>query len=219
MKRPDQHDPRPRRRGRPLGRLAAVSTLTIALVGLLVAIALGSTRRATIDAASTRLGRVVVSPQGRTLYALRPETTHHLLCKSRECFRFWPPLTVASRKAKLKAGAGVHGRLGVLRRNGIFQVTLNGMPLYRYAGDHKKGDVNGQHIHSFGGVWHVISAAAGGGHSMTGTVTTTSSEAVPSTSSMQSSSSTTTMTTMTTMTQSSTSTSTSTSSTYKLPGY
>lgn len=218
MKRPDQHDQRPRRRGRPLGRLAAVSTLTIALASSLVAIALGSTRPATVETSSTRLGRVVVSPQGRTLYALRPETTHHLLCKTKECFRFWPPLTVGSRKAKLRAGAGVHGRLGILRRSGIFQVTLDGMPLYHYAGDHRKGDVNGQHLHSFGGVWHVIPAAASGGHSMTGTVTTTtSSEAVPSTSSTQSSSSTT--ATMTSTTQSSTSSTSSSSSTYVYPGY
>lgn len=104
----------------------------------------------------------MVNAQGRTLYSLSPETTHHLLCKSSECLKFWPPLTVSSRKAKLKAGSGVHGHLGILRRSGgIFQVTLRGLPLYRFSGDHAKGQTNGQGLKSFGGTWHAVTAATG----------------------------------------------------------
>jgi predicted lipoprotein with Yx(FWY)xxD motif len=86
---------------------------------------------------------------------------HHLLCKSSECLKFWPPLTVRSSKTKLLAGPGVHGHLAILRRsNGVLQVTLGGLPLYRYSGDQAKGEANGQGIHSFGGSWHVVSATS-----------------------------------------------------------
>ena len=118
----------------------------------------------------------MVNARGRTLYALSPETTHHLLCKSSECLKFWPPLTVRSSKTKLTAGPSVHGRLGILRRkHGVFQVTLGGLPLYHYSGDQAKGEANGQHIRSFGGTWHVLSAAG----NTSPTPTTPSTPATP----------------------------------------
>jgi predicted lipoprotein with Yx(FWY)xxD motif len=127
-----------------------------------VALAAGGT--ATVGSASnTSLGkRVAVNAQGRTLYALSPETTHHLLCASAACLKTWPPLTVPSRKAKLKTGSGVHGHLGILRRSdGRLQVTLRGLPLYRFSGDHGKGEANGEGLQSFGGTWRAVLAAAG----------------------------------------------------------
>jgi predicted lipoprotein with Yx(FWY)xxD motif len=104
--------------------------------------------------------KIVVNGQGRTLYWLSPESARHLLCKTSECFKFWPPLTVSSDHAKLKAGPGVQGSLGIVHRNGIFQVTLRGLLLYRYYEDHSKGQVNGEGIKSFGGTWHAVSASA-----------------------------------------------------------
>jgi predicted lipoprotein with Yx(FWY)xxD motif len=114
------------------------------------------------SAPNATLGKqVVLNAQGRTLYALHPETTRHLLCKSRACFKFWPPVTVASSTTKLKAGSGVQGRLGILRRaGGLLQVTLRGMPLYRFANDHAKGQANGEGIKGFGGTWHAVSASS-----------------------------------------------------------
>jgi predicted lipoprotein with Yx(FWY)xxD motif len=101
----------------------------------------------------------VVNAQGHTLYALSPETATHLLCKSNECLKFWPPLTVSSTAITLKDGAGVHGHLAILRRrNGLLQVTLRGMPLYRFSRDHAKGQANGEGIESFGGTWHAVVA-------------------------------------------------------------
>jgi predicted lipoprotein with Yx(FWY)xxD motif len=141
-------------------RCAAVAALVFA--GSLAAVAFAMSPAATLDAASnSKLGeQVLVDSQGRTLYALSPETTSHLLCKSSACLKFWPPVTVASRKTTLKAGSGVHGHLGILRRsNGMLQVTFRGLPLYRYAGDRDKGEANGQGIESFGGMWHVLSAS------------------------------------------------------------
>ena len=152
------------------------------------AVALAAGGAATVGSASNAgLGkRVAVSAQGRTLYALSPESTHHLLCTSAACLKTWPPLTVSSRKTKLKAGSGVHGHLGILRRSdGRLQVTLRGLPLYRFSGDHGKGEANGEGLQSFGGTWHAVPAAPGSSApapSATPTAPTTSTPEMPTTS-------------------------------------
>ncbi len=192
--------------------------MTAAFVASLVAIAFASAGAPTVRAMhNAKLGRIVVDAHGRTLYVLSPETTRHLLCKTRECFEVWPPLTVPSRKTMLKKGAGVRGRLTILRRsNGMLQVVLNGMPLYHFAGDSKKGEAKGQHIHSFGGVWHVVPARKGtsksksmswSGTSTTSTgATMTSSTEWPASTSSSATSSITSPTLSTTSTMSTTST-------------
>jgi predicted lipoprotein with Yx(FWY)xxD motif len=156
-----QSRPRARRRARRTARILA----TVALVSAFVAsAALAAQLGLTLGSSSnSALGeRVIVNAQGRTLYSLSPETTRHLLCKSSECLRFWPPLTVGSATTKLRNGPGVQGRLGILRRsNGTFQVTLRGLPLYRYSQDRGKGDAKGQGIESFGGTWHAATAVSG----------------------------------------------------------
>ena len=107
---------------------------------------------------------IVIDAHGRTLYALSPETVHHLLCRSRACFAAWPPVTVRSRSLPLVAGRGVRGHLALLRRSdGKLEVTLRGMPLYRFAGDSAKGQANGEGIKAFGGTWHAVTASASPG--------------------------------------------------------
>jgi predicted lipoprotein with Yx(FWY)xxD motif len=154
-------------RPRPIRRLAArrlalvLATSALALAGFAAAIALGATPTVS-SATNAQLGeQVLVSGQGRTLYELSPETSRHLLCKSSQCTKIWPPLTVASANAKLVAGVGVSGHLALLRRaRHSFQVTLDGRPLYRYANDAAAGEANGQGIKGFGGTWHVVKLAS-----------------------------------------------------------
>lgn len=136
-----------------------VASAALGLAALLAATALAASTVTIGSASNAKLSeKVLINAQRRTLYVLTPETAKHLLCTSSECLKFWPPLTVASRSTKLKLGAGVHGKLGILRRsNGLLQVTLNGLPLYRFAEDHASGDVNGQNFKGFGGIWHVLS--------------------------------------------------------------
>lgn len=115
---------------------------------------------------------LVVDRQGHTLYALSPETAHHLLCKSHACQQIWPPVTVRSAKLKLHAGPGVQGHLGLLRRSsGKWQLTLRGRPLYRFSGDGAKGAANGEGIKSFGGTWHAVTGALHTTSPSTGTTT------------------------------------------------
>ena len=141
------------RRTLPLTALVAVGLSAVALAST------GTTRLS--GAANAGLGKTIVTaPSGRTLYALSAETTHHLLCKG-ACLRTWPPLTVPSRSTKVTLGGGVHGTVGLLRRsNGSLQVTLRGKPLYRFSGDHSKGDAKGEGIEADGGTWHAFTAAA-----------------------------------------------------------
>jgi predicted lipoprotein with Yx(FWY)xxD motif len=148
----------PRRRRRTIMDTGLIAT-ALALSAVFAAMALASIPATIGSASNAKLGhKLLVNAKGRTLYALTPETTRHLLCTSSECIRFWPPLTVPSRRTKLVRAAGVRGKLALLqRRNGTLQVTLNGLPLYRFAGDHAGGEVNGQNFKGFGGVWHVLS--------------------------------------------------------------
>jgi predicted lipoprotein with Yx(FWY)xxD motif len=139
--------------GLALGVLAAAATAAS------VAMAAGGTRVVGTASNSTLNETVAVDTHGRTLYALHPEATHHLLCKTHACLQAWPPLTVHSGNVKLTAGHGVEGHLGLLRRgNGKWQVTLRGMPLYRFSGDGAQGEANGEGIKSFGGTWHAVTA-------------------------------------------------------------
>lgn len=145
-----------------IGLRCAAAVVVLFLAAAASGLAAGSALRLG-DANDARLGQaVVVSPSGRTLYALTPETTHHLLCTSRSCLGTWMPLTVPSPSTRLSEATGVSGSLGRLHRaHGVVQVTLRGMPLYRFIGDHARGQANGEGIHSFGGVWHAVIAQPG----------------------------------------------------------
>jgi predicted lipoprotein with Yx(FWY)xxD motif len=156
-----QQTPRMRRSrgfGLRVGVVAVAVALTVAAV--FAAIALASSAVSVNSKSNSKLGQaILVTSSGRTLYELSPETTSHLLCKSSECLKFWPPLKVGS-ASKVKLGSGVHGKVGVLHRaGGISQVTLNGHPLYTFAEDKGSGEVNGQNFKGFGGIWHVLSAS------------------------------------------------------------
>src|SRR5690348_79482 len=152
--------PESRRSRRRRAVLAAAAALLAAVLAATVALA--STPAPTVKtAANKKLAvTIVVNPAGRTLYALSPETTHHLLCNESYCLEVWPPL-ILPHGAKLRAGKGVQGKLGLLRRpGGRMQVTLRGKPLYRFSEDHKAGEARGEGLETFGGTWHAVTASA-----------------------------------------------------------
>lgn len=145
-------------------RIKIASTLAalIALVAVaaIASLALAKSTNTLQTARNAKLSEtIVVNSGGRTLYELSPETTHHLLCKSTACFGFWPPAKV-SKHAKLTTAAGIKGKLGTLHRDGFYQLTLGGRPLYTFAEDGASGQANGNGIKSFGGTWHVIATSA-----------------------------------------------------------
>jgi len=125
----------------------------------------------------TKIGKVLATSSGRTLYLFMKDKNGRSACYG-QCASYWPPLM---KKGTLRAGAGVKASLlgTTKRKNGKRQVTYNHHPLYLYAGDTGAGQVSGQGLNFFGGKWYVLSAAgraikaapAGGG--TTGTTTYT----------------------------------------------
>jgi predicted lipoprotein with Yx(FWY)xxD motif len=59
-----------------------------------------------------------------------------------------------------KAGTGVTGRLGTIRRSdGSLQATYNGHPLYSYIGDSAPGQAKGNNLNLNGGLWHEVTVS------------------------------------------------------------
>ena len=132
--------------------------LVLLLVPVLV-VAVASTTAAktkpkTLGLRSTDLGRVLVDSKKRTLYMLTADSKNSSSC-SGACAANWPP-AAAPRKPTLAKGLK-RSRLKVITRtDGSKQLAYRGHPLYRFAGDSKPGDVNGQGINAFGGFWYVL---------------------------------------------------------------
>jgi predicted lipoprotein with Yx(FWY)xxD motif len=110
---------------------------------------------------TTRAGMVLADNHGLTLYYYSADKrgSGTSVCTG-GCATAWPPLA-----APVKAPAGVRlpGPLGIITRpGGVRQVTINGFPIYLYAGDKAPGQETGN---GMSGSWHVIkihaTAAAG----------------------------------------------------------
>ena len=139
-----------------LGVVAAALSLTF---GLSVASASSSSAKAStkVATANSMLGRILVDSHGRTLYLFLKDKKGKSACYG-ACAAYWPPL-IASGKPHAIAGAKA-SLLGTTRRHdGRLQVTYRHHPLYRYAGDASKGDMNGQGLDDSGGKWWVLSPA------------------------------------------------------------
>ena len=97
--------------------------------------------------ANSDIGTVVTSAKtGLTLYTFRKDAKNQSNCYN-DCAAAWPPFTAA-------ASAKASGDLGIIdRKDGSRQWTLNGQPLYFWAGDQARGDVTGDGV---GGVWDAV---------------------------------------------------------------
>ena len=112
----------------------------------------GATQPTALKTETTSAGTVLASSHGLTLYYYTEDKPHSgkSVCTG-SCAVTWPPLV-----APVRAPAGVFlpGPLGVITRpGGVRQVTINGYPVYRYAGDKAPGQDMGNGIE---GAWHVI---------------------------------------------------------------
>lgn len=105
---------------------------------------------AEVNVADTSLGSVLVDGEGFTLYVFANDQSDQSSCTG-DCAAAWPALTSDGEPA---AGDGVDATLGVAEQaDGSQQVTVSGMPVYRFAQDAAPGDVNGQDV---GGVWFAV---------------------------------------------------------------
>ncbi|WP_328947504.1 hypothetical protein OG345_35635 [Streptomyces sp. NBC_01220] len=118
--------------------------------------ATGAAASGTVATASSPLGTILVDGGGRTLYLWEADTSSKSTCNG-DCATAWPPLTTT---AKPVAGKGAQASLlgTTTRDDGRKEITYNGHPLYRYAGDTNAGDTNGQGSNGFGAAWYVLDA-------------------------------------------------------------
>jgi predicted lipoprotein with Yx(FWY)xxD motif len=134
-------------------RLAAVILAGLG-AGILAIAATGAATKATVSAASNAsLGKIIVAANGLTLYDYTVDHGKVVKCVG-ACAAQWPPVLIA-KNAKPVAGAGITAsKLGTVKRpDGTMQVTYGGYALYRFAGDTKKGQVNGQGLEK---EWYAI---------------------------------------------------------------
>jgi len=147
--------------------LLAALALALAAAGVAAAAAVTHQSSGSLSASSatagrvtlhkTKIGRVLATSSGRTLYLFMKDKNGRSACYG-QCASFWPPLM---KKGRLRAGAGVKAKLlgTTKRKNGTRQVTYKGHPVYLYKLDKGAGQVAGQRQNFFGGIWYAVSAA------------------------------------------------------------
>lgn len=117
------------------------------------------TSTATVSLANNpALGRqILVGRGGRTLYLFEKDTAGTSAC-SNSCAAVWPPVLTHGAP---RAGAGVSTSLlaTTTRGDGSSQLTYHGHPLYYYVSDSRAGQVTGQGLNQFGGLWYAVSAS------------------------------------------------------------
>ncbi|WP_431774162.1 SCO0930 family lipoprotein [Streptomyces cucumeris] len=110
----------------------------------------GSAKKVTAKK-DAKLGEIVTDAKGWTLYRFDEDTPKPAKSNCNDaCATKWPPVP-----ADAAAGTGIEkSALGsVTRSDGTKQLTLEGWPVYRYAGDTKAGDTKG---HGVGGTWNAL---------------------------------------------------------------
>jgi predicted lipoprotein with Yx(FWY)xxD motif len=104
-----------------------------------------------VHTADTDLGSILVDGEGFTLYVFTNDTDGVSTCYD-DCEGNWPPVP-GDTAVGGDLDASIFGTAP--RDDGSEQLTVNGMPLYRFTPDAAPGDVNGQGV---GGVWFVVGA-------------------------------------------------------------
>jgi predicted lipoprotein with Yx(FWY)xxD motif len=151
-----------------LKRTVLVAAFAIALAAAGVAAAAAVTHQGSSSLAAgnatagrvalhkTKLGKVLATSSGRTLYLFTLDKHGRSACYG-QCAVYWPPLM---KRGGLRAAAGIKAKLlgTTKRKNGKLQVTYNRHPVYLFKLDHGAGQVSGQRQNTFGGAWYVVSA-------------------------------------------------------------
>jgi predicted lipoprotein with Yx(FWY)xxD motif len=139
-----------------VGVVGAVSVAALVLFGIALASVGGAPAAAAgggVTLKTTTIGGVTVltNARGLTLYWFAPDSPAASRCTG-SCAAYWPPVTGTP-----KAGPGVTGRLGTIKRpGGATQATYDGHPLYTYIGDDAPGQAKGNKLDLNGGYWYEI---------------------------------------------------------------
>lgn len=151
----------PRRMNAPQRRTRAMWSVSLAAAVILLLSACakssssGSTGSGVLGTRDIQgIGTVLDTSAGLTLYHLTTEQSGKIECTG-SCATNWPPFLAPGGNAP--TGTAFDAKLGTISRpDGGTQLTFDGMPLYRFAGDSSAGQANGQGI---GGVWFAVTAS------------------------------------------------------------
>jgi predicted lipoprotein with Yx(FWY)xxD motif len=113
-----------------------------------------NTAPATVGVRRGAPGRFLTDGKGRTLYLFAADHGTKSACNG-ACAQAWPPLTTAGRP-KATGGAQASLLATTKRSDGSTQVTYGGHPLYTFLQDSAAGQINGQGVNAFGGLWWVV---------------------------------------------------------------
>ncbi|MFJ9011623.1 hypothetical protein [Streptomyces canus] len=98
------------------------------------------------------MGAMVTDAKGWTLYRYDKDMPSMSMCTG-SCAQTWMPVMPDGTPEAM----GLKAKVGTItREDGMKQVTLGGWPLYRYMGDTKAGDMNGQ---GKDGAWYAVTPA------------------------------------------------------------
>jgi predicted lipoprotein with Yx(FWY)xxD motif len=103
--------------------------------------------------APTPAGSMVVTGDGLSVYVYLPDDSNpsRTTCIE-DCANDWPPVLLTAPSPSVegipKTSVGV-----TTRPDGAHQLTLDGYPLYRFAADHRPGEIRGE---SIGNAWFAV---------------------------------------------------------------
>jgi predicted lipoprotein with Yx(FWY)xxD motif len=137
-----------------------LSTVLAAVAGAQGASPVAQASRSTkVQLRHTKLGTILVSSSGRTLYEFTRDRSRNNSCvKISGCAELWPALQSSGRPI---AGPGVRSSLlsTIKLPGGASQVTYAGHALYLYSGDTGPGQTSYVGESAFGGRWYAITAS------------------------------------------------------------
>jgi predicted lipoprotein with Yx(FWY)xxD motif len=102
--------------------------------------------------ARTKVGRILVNGQRRTLYLFLKDRHGRSTCYG-GCARVWPP-AIASGTPRVGPGVAAAKLATTRRKDHTRQLVYNGHPLYTMSADTRPGEMAGQ---GFLGTWFVVS--------------------------------------------------------------
>lgn len=108
----------------------------------------------TMGLQNTTIGDVLTDGANMTLYTFSIDSPGNSTCDG-ECAQEWPPFLVSG-DSQLAVPSNASGGIGAIMRSGKYQITYNSLPLYTYSGDNSPGDVKGNKMTSFSGIWSAV---------------------------------------------------------------
>jgi predicted lipoprotein with Yx(FWY)xxD motif len=104
-------------------------------------------------ATNPKIGNYLVDANGMTLYYLGGESTSTIKCNGM-CLKFWPLFDV---KNVIVPGGLNPSNFKIFERpDGNSELSYNGLPLYYFIRDSKRGDVTGNNLKDPFGIWHSV---------------------------------------------------------------